>query len=240
MKVDYLCLSWQFFIQQVVHLVGVGYYKYHIGYIPMDKGHKALKIDSKIINKYNIDLSKDQRYRRKKKKLANFYYLRWQHQFIILMSDGALDVQLDDEFFDIRNKQKEINRLKVNVTEKLRFNISLNIKENNKYGVTVNFDNYTYKNFKAEIEDYIQHRQVKQLEHFFKKMRGLPAWQGVIRQEYKLLEEVYKYAKKYNLNTKNKNLIKYPKEYPDLNLYPLRINTYRKIYDSKYFNQLDL
>lgn len=206
----------------------------------MDKGHKAFKIDNKIISKYNIDLSKDQRYRRKKKKLANFYYLRWQHQFIILMTDGALDIELDDVFYDIRIKQKEINRLKIKVSGGLEFNVSLQCKDNGKKSVTVNLANNTFKLFKAEIEDYIQHKQIKQLEHFFEKLRSLPAWQGVIKQEYLLLEEVYKYAKKYNLNTKNRNLIKYPKEYPDLNLYPLRINTYRKIYDSKHINTIDL
>lgn len=240
MKINYLCMSWQYLLQQLVFLIGKGYYNYCVGYIPLDKGHKMFDIDKKIMDKYNINISKDQRYRRKKKKLANFYYLRWQHWFFILRSDGAVDFDIDDKFYDIRVKQKEINRLKIVVSGGLEFNVALQCKDNGKKSVTVNLSNYTFKLFKAEIEDYIQHRQIKQLERFFERLRSLPAWQGVIKQEYKILEEVYKYAKKYNLNTKNKNLIKYPKEYPDLNLYPLRINTYRKIYDSKYINKIDL
>lgn len=236
MKLNYLCNSWQYLLQQLVYMIGRGYYYYHVGYIKTNKEDKALNIDAKIINKYNIDLSKDQRARRKKKKLANFYYLRWRNVFIILHTDGELDVEIDDSFFDIRVKQKEVNRLKIKVSEAIEFNIALQYKDSSKRSVTVALSNATYKNFKAEIDDLIQHKQVNKLEDFFANLRGLPAWQGVIKQEYKLLEEVYKMAKKYGLNTKKNNRIKYPKQYPNLDLYPLRINTYRKIYDSKYIN----
>lgn len=224
-------------MQQLVFLIGKGYYKYHCGCIPEGKEYKAVNIDKKIINKYNINLSKDQRYRRKKKKLSNFYYLRWQNQFFILQTDGVLDVEIDDEFFDIRIKQKESDRLSVVVSENMKFNLSMRYKEKSKYGVTVSFSNETYKDLKAAIEESIKHKQIKKLENLFENLRGIPAWNGVIKQEYKLLEEVYKYAKKYNLNTKKKNIIKYPKEYLCLELYPLRINTYRVIYNSKYKNE---
>ena len=236
MKINYLCNSWQYLLQQLVYLIGRGYYYYHVGYIETGKADKALKIDAKLIKKYNMDLSKDQRARRKKKKLVNFYYLRWHNIFVLLHTDGNLDVEIDDSFFDIRVKQTEANRLKVKVTETMEFNIALQYKECSKRSVTVAFSNTTYKNLKAEIEELIQYRKVKQLENFFNNLRGLPAWQGVIKQEYKLLEEVYKMSKKYGLNTKKKNIIKYPKEYPSLELYPLRINTYRKVYDSKHIN----
>lgn len=234
MKINYLCNSWQYLLQQLVYMVGRGYYWYHVGCIPAGKVDKALKIDAKIIEKYNIDLSKDQRARRKKKKLSNFYYLRWQNIFVILHTDGIIDMEVDDNFYDIRVKQKEFNRLHIAVSEAVGFNIVLQHKDSNKRNVTVTFSNATYKNLKAEIEDTIKNRQVKQLEHFFESLRNLPAWQGVIKQEYKLLEEVYKFAKKYGLNNTKRNLIKYPKEYPNLELYPLRINTYRKVYNSKY------
>lgn len=237
MKINYLCNSWQYLLQQLVYLVGRGYYYYHVGYIKIDKLDKAKKIDEKIINKYNINLSKDQRARRKKKKLANFYYLRWNCIFIILHTDGNLDIELDDSFYDMRVKHKEADRLKIKVSEVLEFNIALQYKNSSdKRSVTVTLSNSTYKNFKAEIEEFIQQKQVKKLEQFFENLRGLPAWNGVIKQEYKLLEEVYKLAKKYGLNTKKNNRIKYPKQYPTLDLFPLRINTYRKIYNSDYTN----
>lgn len=234
MKVDYLYNSWQFMLQQLVYMVGRGYYFYHVGKISEKKLDKAIDIDKKIINKYNINIDKYKRNRRKQKKLANFYYMRYHTTFIILHTDGRLDVELDDEFFDARIKQTEVNRLKIGASNGVSFNISLVHKERNQYKVTVSLSNETYKNFRTEIEEYIQQRQIKKLEEFFKRLRNLPAWKGIIKQEYLLLDEVYKYAKKYGLNSKKKNLIKYPKEYPDLNLYPLRINTYRKIYSSDY------
>lgn len=234
MKIDYLCQSWQFYIQQIVHQIGLGYYYYFVGEIPLNKLDKAKKIDRKIIKKYNIDKSEDQRYRRKKKKLANFYYFRWSNQFVILHSDGDLDVELEDKFFDIRTKQKEVNRLKIKVSEYTEFNVLTTKKENGKPKAEVCFSNYTYKELKVRIEEYIKLKQVKKVNGLFANLRGIPAWKGIIKQEYKLLEEVYKLAKKHNLNRKVNgkyvNGIKYPKEYPDLNLYPLRINTYRKVY----------
>ena len=238
MKINYLCNSWQYLLQQVVYMVGRGYYNYHVGTIPTDKVAKANKIDKKIIEKYKIDLSKDQRARRKKKKLANFYYLRWENQFIILYTDGQLDVTLDDTFYDVRLKQKEVNKLKIKVSEYMEFNVVMQNKKDNKgkRSVTVCMSNDSYKELRANIDDIISHRQIKRLEQLFKNLRGLPAWQGVIKQEYKLLEEVYKDAKKYGLNTKKKNLIKYPKQYPNLDLYPLRINTFRKTYSHSYYS----
>ena len=55
MKINYLCNSWQYLLQQVVYMVGRGYYNYHVGTIPTDKVAKANKIDKKIIEKYKID-----------------------------------------------------------------------------------------------------------------------------------------------------------------------------------------
>lgn len=236
MKIDYLCHNWQFYIQQIVYLVGNGYYHYYVGEISLDKLDKTKRIDKKIIKKYKVDLTKDQRYRRKKNGLVNYYYLRWSNQFLILHTDGKHDIELDDKFCDIRKKQTEINRLKVKVSAYMEFNIAVTKKYKDKYGVTVGLSNMAYKELKVRIEKYIKLKQVKKLNGLFANLRGLPAWKGIVKQEYKLLEEVYILAKKYNLNKKVNgkyvNGIKYPKEYPDLKLYTLKINTYRKVYNN--------
>lgn len=238
MKVVYLCNSWQFYLQQIVYLLGKGYYSYCTGIIPMEKLDKADKIDNKIINKYKLDLSKYQRSRRKTKGLCNFYYLRWNNNFVILKTDGNIDEEiknnLDDEFLDIRKSQKGNSKLKVIVSDEVIFNVVMHSNNSSKRTITVVYDNTTYKELKSELEELVKARKLKQLENFYEKLSHFPAWSGVIKQNFLLLDEMYKFAKKYGLNNKNKNLIKYPKEYESLNDFPYKINTFRKPVNREY------
>ena len=75
------------FIQQAaVYYVQRGYYFYVLGRVP--KGTRCRQIDRKILAKYEIELSKDQRYRRKKQGQANIQYLRYQDTFLLLATEG--------------------------------------------------------------------------------------------------------------------------------------------------------
>lgn len=245
MKVDYLCNSWQFMLQQLVYLTGKGYYNYCVGLIPEDKASKAKKIDKKIIDKYNIDLSKYQRSRRKQKKLANFYYLRWKNVFVILHTDGNIEddikEKMDDKFCDIRVQQKEVNRLTIPISNVISFNVVMHSNKTEKRTVTVVYTNYTFKEFKEELNEILRlrHKCLNRLKAYFDRLSNFPAWSGIVKQNKLLLNEVYILAKKYNLNTKNKRLIKYPKEYANLEAFPYKINTFRKPVNSLYFNDID-
>lgn len=232
MKVDYLCNSWQFMLQQIIYLVSKGYTYYTTGEIPLDKASKARSIDQKIINKYNIDLSKDQRARRKKKKLANFYYLRWKNQFVILHTEGKLEQTADDVFYNIKNKSKGGDKFKITIGKKLSVNIVL-VNEK----VTVTLDKSTYKDIKVKLNELVKNKQIKKLYKRFSMLNSIPAWSGIVKQKFLLQEEIYKAAKKYGLNTKKRNQIKYPCEYKDLVEYPLWINTYRKPVNKKFKNE---
>ncbi|MDY6058705.1 MAG: hypothetical protein SPI36_05655 [Candidatus Onthovivens sp.] len=232
MKVDYLCKSWQFMLQQIVYLVSKGYTYYSTGEIPLNKAHKARSIDLKIISKYNIDLSKDQRARRKKKKLANFYYLRWKNQFVILHTEGKLEQPPDDVFHNIAKKSKGENKFKINIGKELSINI---VKVNGK--ATVVLDKSTYKDIKTELDELVKNKQVNKLYKRFSMLNSIPAWSGIVKQKFLLQEEIYKAAKKYGLNTKKKNQIKFPCEYKGLVEYPLWINTYRKPVKKDFINQ---
>jgi hypothetical protein len=63
-------------------------------------------VDRKIIRKYGIDLSADQRARRKKRGLANVQYLRYEHFFVILATCGAHDFFRDEglQVADVRKR----------------------------------------------------------------------------------------------------------------------------------------
>ena len=234
MKIDYLCKSWQFMLQQIIYLVSKGYTYYSVGEIPLNKASKARSIDQKIIDKYNIDLSKHQRNRRKKKKLANFYYLRWKNQFIILHTEGKFDesVKMDDVFHNISKKSKGGNKFKINIGKELSVNIVL---VNGK--ATVVLDKGTYKDIKIELDELVKNKQIGKLYKRFSMLNSIPAWSGIVKQKFLLQEEIYKAAKKYGLNTKKKNKIKYPCQYKGLVEYPLWVNTYRKPVNKQFMNQ---
>lgn len=91
MAYKYLCNNWQALLEQIVNLCGNGYYYYHISYLPVRKKEKRKEIDKKIIEKYNLEKdTKDKRYQRKKKGLANFAFLRWEHILVILHTEGKI------------------------------------------------------------------------------------------------------------------------------------------------------
>jgi hypothetical protein len=87
MAYRYLARSVGGFIQQAaVYYIQRGYYFYVLGRVP--KGTRCRQIDRKILAQYGIELSKDQRYRRKKKGQANIQYLRYQDTFLLLATEG--------------------------------------------------------------------------------------------------------------------------------------------------------
>src|SRR5262245_5931275 len=63
-----------------------GYFFYLSGQVPPGKDRRA--IDEKLIARYGIDLSRQQRSRRKLAGLANLHYLRFESFFVILATHG--------------------------------------------------------------------------------------------------------------------------------------------------------
>lgn len=63
-----------------------GYWFYVTGRIP--EGKSAESIDQKLLAKYGIELSRQQRSRRKLQGLANLHYLRFESFFVILATHG--------------------------------------------------------------------------------------------------------------------------------------------------------
>ena len=63
-----------------------GYYFYVCGKVPDGKDPRL--IDEKILSKYGIELSRQQRARRKQQGFANLHYVRYQSLFVILATHG--------------------------------------------------------------------------------------------------------------------------------------------------------
>ena len=99
----YRCIaaSVEGFIQQLaVQYVTNGYYFYVTGQIPAERD--PLKTDQRIIEKYEIDISKWRRVRRKKAGVANVQYLRYGQSFVILATAGVHHF-FDDEATQIKD-----------------------------------------------------------------------------------------------------------------------------------------
>lgn len=81
------------FVQQLaVQYVTKGYWFYVTGIVPKDKDPR--RIDQKLLAKYEVDISKWARSRRKAAGLANVHYLRHRRFFVLLATHG------NHQFFD--------------------------------------------------------------------------------------------------------------------------------------------
>jgi len=84
------------FVQQVaVSYVANGYFFYVAGRVPEDKAPEA--VDAKIIEKYDIAISKWARARRKQAGIANLQYIRYDRFFLILATHGVHRIFEEEE-----------------------------------------------------------------------------------------------------------------------------------------------
>jgi hypothetical protein len=82
-----VCTSIEGFIQQLaVSYVENGYFFYVVGQVPREKD--PARVDAKLIERYELDVSKWTRARRKKAGQASVQYLRLGRLFVILATHG--------------------------------------------------------------------------------------------------------------------------------------------------------
>lgn len=187
---SHVAATWQGFIQEVVYLVSKGYFYYHIQKLPDKKQAKWTQIDKKIVEKYGAQRSKYQRARRKIKGLMNFFYIRHEGLVVILHTKGEPDVEIDDQFFDVRYKP-----LKLPISLHLILEIYMEGEK-----TSVRFERSMLKGLKASISDVCQTRDQAKIAAEFNKMNGVYAYRGIIMQKRRLFIFAIKEAKKHGLN----------------------------------------
>ncbi|MDQ0808032.1 hypothetical protein [Priestia megaterium] len=193
---NYEVISWQGLIQMIVYLLGRGYYHWHLIYLPESKQDKWESIDKKLIAKYGMDISKYTRRDRKKRKIANFYYLRWQHIAILLHTDGEITskvkasiAKLDDtidEFYDIRKTHMLLSIGDVSTYE---------IYEHQDK-VVVKLEKQCYRELKTGLIDVAETKNKTRMIKTFDQLNGMPAWSGVYQQKKALAKFLVKQARK--------------------------------------------
>jgi hypothetical protein len=187
----YVCASWQGLLQQLVYLIGRGYFFYHVTYLPVNKKEKYSQIDAKLIGKYKTDKTKWQRSRLKAKGVANFYYLRWKHVAVILHTLGEQEDEIiyDDKFLDIRK-----NPLLLKISELVAFNIQIVDRR-----VTVKLAKDTYEGLRIELHQVAKTKSKEKMAKAFDRINGFPAWAGIIVQKRRLAWYLCEQAKKHNI-----------------------------------------
>lgn len=190
----YQCQSWQGLIQMLTYLISRGYYYYCITEFPEQKRERWTAIDSKLIDRYSVDLSKWQRARRKKDGRANYYYLRWESISLVLHTSGELDRNLwGDIFCDVRKRP-----ILLKISRLIEFIIAIEECQAKRH-VFVRLSKETYTGLKAHMHEIAKTRNVWLMAEEIKRLNGLPAYSLVIRQKRQLAAYVAKQAKKHQV-----------------------------------------
>lgn len=174
------------FVRQLaVAYIGRGYWFYVTGYIPPDKAPEP--IDQKLIAKYEIDLSRWTRARRKKLGLANVQYLRYGRFFVLIATPGR------HCFFE-----EEAGNLRDIREEPIRFHgYSIGYRrgwQDQKWHPSVRLELAYYQALQRRFEGLAVQRSA---EHLAGALRALPIepWAPVCRQLGSLLRRVNRQRK---------------------------------------------
>lgn len=189
MSEKYLIGEWVAFIQQIHHLVARGYTEYCLVDYPIEKKDKFLKIDKKLISKYDCNLNKDKTHYNKQKGNCNFKFLRWQHTGIFLKTPGKpkKEIVIDDEF----NNVKKI-KIRIGIGPKTNLLIGYNGKDQ----ASVFLDKESYREVRATCLEYIDRNHYSKMVQAFNNLNGLPAWGGIVEQKIQMKEYLVKRLKK--------------------------------------------
>jgi hypothetical protein len=167
MQYRYEATSLTGLVQQLAaNILSNGYWFYVTGRVP--EGKAAAAIDRKLLEKYGVAVSRQQRARRKQAGLANVHYLRWERFWVLLATHGK------HRFFEEEgDRVRDAREIPIQVG-----GYSLSVKRGNflkktasdtptapdgKYRVRVQIGRERYRELKAYFIDRACHRSVEKL-----------------------------------------------------------------------------
>lgn len=175
MTYHYLTYTIGGFIQQAaVCYVQRGYWFYVAGQVT--SGKSLFRADRKILDKYDIALSKYQRYRRKLDGQAGIQYLRYKNNFLLLATDGL------HPFFDEENSFI----CDVRLSPIRMFGHTIAYKNGH---VLVSLDEETYRHLKADFIELALHQTSESLMWKFKTLPFEP-YKPTLRQIFNIWKAV--------------------------------------------------
>lgn len=209
-QVNHLCESWQVFLQRIMDFVSTGHYYHHAHVQPEKRRGKLANIDKKIIERFETTISKDQRYRRKKKNLVNYVYLRWELTLIILKTDGedSCEERSTQKFHHIRDTPLEItigSELQLKLTKEEM--TKAKDKQKRKQGYTYYLTKQCYRNIKAALLEDVEHRRKDAVIYRFNALNNIPAYAGIIKHKKLLKKVVLNAGKKHGMKFEDSDLV---------------------------------
>jgi len=196
-KENYLCDSWQGWVQQILNLLTHGYYYYYLTQLPDHKKAKWLVIDKRLIKLYPIDFSKDKKYYQHKRKKANYAYLRWQKHVVILHTEGAVADYAGHKFIDFRVKP-----LIVPIGDERGLTLKIGKSSD---GFTIYLSRVSFNEVKFNIIESIKNHNTKDVEYRFNSLNYLPGYTGIYKQRKSLLNTVKEHYKRNNIKFDRKD-----------------------------------
>lgn len=163
------------FVQQLaVSYVGNGYWFYVAGTVPEGKDPRS--VDAKLIERYQIDVSKWTRARRKRMGLASVQYLRFGRFFVLLATGG------EHRFFVEETGIRDVRRFPIRFAG---YSVSFRKGRDEKWHPSVRIDSVEFRLVKAEVLGIALSATV---EKVVAKLLGLGfAPYAPIRTQYRLL-----------------------------------------------------
>ncbi|OQB55644.1 MAG: hypothetical protein BWX99_01158 [Deltaproteobacteria bacterium ADurb.Bin151] len=181
--------DWKDFVKLVLNHAGHGYVEYSSFVIPVKKIAKVESIDRKIQDKYpEAGQNKDQRYRSKRAGKANFAYLRWQNVGLVLCTEGEVKERPDADKF----VRLDAEPLIFAVGSMIEIKIA-RARAGRNY--TAFLSKKSYREIKAVVRDNIRHRRPAVAEEYWNRLRGLPAFSGILEQTRELTKWIRKECK---------------------------------------------
>lgn len=170
-----VCTSMAGFIQQLaVSYVSNGYFFYVLGVVP--DGKDPARVDAKLIDKFNIDVSKWSRARRKRSGIASIQYLRFGRLFALLATHG------EHTFFESEgDRVRDLRRVPLKA-----FGYAVSYKRGHAH---VRIEKEEMKRLSAFLLSNAVHRQASWLESVFLSLPYEP-YAPVRRQFLQLLRKV--------------------------------------------------
>jgi len=143
-----------------------GYWFYVTGHVPEGKCPTA--VDRKLMAKYGIGLSRQQRARRKQAGLANLHYLRFDRFWVLLATHGehSFFAEEGSSVRDVRKIPIQFEGYSFSV-KRGHFLLKASADEpaapDGRYRVRVQIGRETYRNLKAQFLELACRRSVEQL-----------------------------------------------------------------------------
>jgi len=189
--------DWIEYTKQVLNFAGHGYVYFCPIYIPQKKIDKAEQIDKKIIEKYPMcEWGKDKKYRAKKMGMANFIYLRWNTNGIIMHTAGNVPEVKDPDRWN--HLDRVAYELPIGPWIKIKIGKA---RTGKKY--TAYLTKESYRNIKALLCENIAHRRWDEFIKHYHRLENLPAFSGMLTQMNGLyrscLGEIKRYKGKITL-----------------------------------------